>query len=129
MGPVSWVAVAVVVSAGAGFGAGWGLKPSAAREALEANRETVAELTRGNQALLKEVQRVALEEAERETKLADKLTDMPPQCVEELGGDPMSPQCAWAWCVRDGESNAQRCQEAGLQAVLVKRWEGCPDAQ
>jgi len=129
MGPVAWVAVAVVVSAGAGFGAGWGLKPSAAREALEANRETVAELNRGNQALLEEVQRVALEEAERETKLADKLTDMPPQCVEELGGDPMSPQCAWAWCVRDGESNAQRCQEAGLQAVLVKRWEGCPDAQ
>ena len=128
MGPVTWAAVAVIVAAGAGFGAGWGLKPDASVAALEASTASLEAMGKSNQELVEAVNRVALEEATRETMLADKLTATPPQCLEELGGDPMSPQCAWAWCVRDGESNAQRCQEAGLQALLVARWtKGCPD--
>jgi hypothetical protein len=132
MDPITWAAIAVVVSAAAGFGAGWGLKPDASVEALEAQTAAIATLNEGNQNLVSEVQRVAMEEAERETLLADKLTDVPPQCVEELGGDPMSAVCAWAWCVRDGESNAQRCQEQTLQAYLISEWKAqsaCPDTQ
>jgi len=126
--PVTWAAVAVIVAGAAGFGAGWGLKPDASVAALEASTASLKALGESNQELVEAVQRVALEEAQRETLLADKLTDTPPQCVPELGGDPMSPQCAWAWCVRDGESNAQRCQEAGLQTLLVERWtKGCTD--
>lgn len=122
------LAITILATLGAGFGAGWAVKPDASVAALEQNNQTIAKLSQGNRQLVAEVQRVALEEAARETLIADKLTETPPQCLTELGGDPMSPQCAWAWCVRDGESNAQRCQEAGLQALLVARWQkGCPD--
>jgi hypothetical protein len=130
MDPITWAAIAVVVSAAAGFGAGWGLKPDTSVGAIEAQTEAIAVLSDGNQKLVEEVQRVALEEAERETLISDKLTDVPPQCIEELGGDPMSAVCAWAWCVRDGESNAQRCQEQTLQAYLIAQWQAeaaCPD--
>lgn len=124
------LAITILATLGAGFGAGWAVKPDASVKALEQNNQTIEKLSQGNRQLVAEVQRVALEEAARETLIADKLTETPPQCLTELGGDPMSPQCAWAWCVRDGESNAQRCQEAGLQALLVARWQkGCTDEQ
>lgn len=132
MEPITWAAIAVVVSAVAGFGAGWGLKPDASVDAIEAQTAAIATLSEGNQNLVVEVQRVALEEAQRETHIADKLTDVPPQCIAELGGDPMSAVCAWAWCVRDGESNAQRCQEQTLQAYLITQWQAqaaCPDEE
>ena len=132
MEPISWAAIAVVVSALAGFGAGWGLKPDASVASIEAQTEAIATLNEGNKTLVAEVQRVAVEDAERETLIADKLTDVPPQCLIELGGDPMSAECAWAWCVRDGESDAQRCQEQTLQAHLIVRWEAqsaCPDEE
>lgn len=122
------LAITILATLGAGFGAGWAVKPDASVKALEQNNQTIEKLSAGNRQLVAEVQRVALEEAARDTMIADKLTETPPQCLTELGGDPMSPQCAWAWCVRDGESDAQRCQEAGLQALLVARWQkGCPD--
>jgi len=122
------LAITILATLGAGFGAGWAVKPDASVKALEQNNQTIEKLNAGNRQLVAEVQRVALEEAARESLIADKLTETPPQCLTELGGDPMSPQCAWAWCVRDGESDAQRCQEAGLQALLVARWQkGCPD--
>jgi hypothetical protein len=130
MDPITWAAIAVVVAAGAGFGAGWGLKPDSSVEAIEAQTHAIETLSQGNQNLVAEVQRVAIEEAERETLISDKLTDMPPQCVQELGGDPMSAVCAWAWCVRDGESDAQRCQEQTLQQFLVAQWQAqasCPE--
>lgn len=132
MDPITWAAIAVVVSALAGFGAGWGLKPDASVESIEAQTEAIATLSEGNKTLVAEVQRVAIEEAERETLIADKLTDTPPQCISELGGDPMSAECAWAWCVRDGESDAQRCQEQTLQAYLIAQWKAqsnCPDTE
>jgi hypothetical protein len=129
MDPVSLAAIAVCAGIIAGFGAGWGLKPDASVKALEQQTEAIGVMSAGQRELVSEVQRVAVEEAERDTMIADKLTDTPPQCVSELGGDPMSPQCAWAWCVRDGESDAQRCQDSTLQAYLVERWKVADDCR
>lgn len=122
MDPISIVAIAVIASLGVGFGAGWGLKPDASVKAIEAQTEAIEALQTGNAALISEVQQVALEEAQRETKIADKLTNVPPQCIKELGGDPMTLECAWAWCVRTGESEKQRCEQSGLTMELISRF-------
>lgn len=128
MGPVTWVTIAVVVAAGAGFGAGWGLKPDASVKAIEAQTESIRELNKGNQALVAEVQAVAQTEAEKEAAIADKLTDVPPTCIKEIGGDPMSLNCAWALCIRTGETDKQRCEPSKLTDALLEQYAPrCPE--
>ena len=127
MEPVSWgIVVLVVACLGTGFGAGWGLKPDASVKALEAQTEAIAELNAGNEALIDKVTAVALTEAEKEANIADKLTNVPPQCIPDLGGDPMSAECQWAWCVRTGETDKQRCEASKLTDLLIERY-GCKD--
>jgi hypothetical protein len=65
------------------------------------------------------VQEVAVEEAKRESVIANKLTDMPPPCIKEVGGDPMSLQCMWALCIRTGETDKQRCEPSKLTDKLL----------
>lgn len=128
MGPGTWVTIAVVVAAGAGFGAGWGLKPDASVKAIEAQTESIREMNKGNQALVAEVQAVAQTEAEKEAAIADKLTNVPPPCIKEIGGDPMSLNCAWALCIRTGETDKQRCEPSKLTDALLDQYQpSCPE--
>jgi|TARA_R100000030_G_scaffold99161_1_gene89921 hypothetical protein len=126
MEPVTWTTIAVLASLGVGFGAGWGLKPDAGVKAIEAQTEAIETLNSGNQALVDKVQEVAVEEAKRETFIADKLTDMPPPCIKEVGGDPMSLQCMWALCIRTGETDKQRCEPSKLTDKLLGAY-SCPE--
>ena len=119
MEPVTLTVIAVIASLGVGFGAGWGLKPDAGVKAIEAQTEAIEELNSGNQALVEKVQQVAITDAEREASIADKLTDLPPPCVKEVGGDPMSLQCMWALCIRTGETDKQRCEPSKLTDKLL----------
>ena len=128
MDPISWTAIAVLASLGVGFGAGWGMKPDASTKAIEAQTEAIKELNTGNQALVDKVQEVAVEEAKRETFIADKLTDMPPPCIKEVGGDPMSLQCMWALCIRTGETDKQRCEPSKLTDQLLSAY-SCSESQ
>jgi hypothetical protein len=131
MDPVSLTVVAVLASLGVGFTAGWGAKPDAGAKAIEAQTEAIEALADGNQALVEQVQATALIDAEAEAALADKLTDTPPQCIRELGGDPMSAACAWSWCIRTGETDKQRCQDTKLADYLIERFRleaACPDS-
>ena len=121
MEPITAVAIAITLALGAAFGAGWGLKPDAGAKAIEAQTAAIEELQKGNSNLVTEVQRVALEEAQSESKIADKLTNIPPQCIKDVGGDPMSIECAWAWCVRTGESDKQRCEPGKLTDEIVAK--------
>lgn len=123
MEPVTIVlSVCILVGTAAGFGAGWGLKPDSAAEALEHQTAALQSMQEGQLALVNEVQAVALQEAQRDLTIADRLTEMPPQCLPELGGDPLGLPCAWAYCVRTGETDAQRCEQGKLTDELVKRY-------
>jgi hypothetical protein len=117
--PVTLTTIAVLASLGVGFGAGWGLKPDAGVKAIEAQTEAIKELNNGNAELVTKVQEVAIEESKRESAIADKLTDMPPPCISEVGGDPMSLQCMWALCIRTGETDKQRCEPSKLTDKLL----------
>ena len=119
MEPVTLTTVAVLASFGVGFGAGWGLKPDAGVKAIEAQTEAIKELNNGNQALVDKVQEVAVEDAKRESEIAGKLTDLPPPCIKDVGGDPMSLQCMWALCIRTGETDKQRCEPSKLTDKLL----------
>ena len=119
MEPVTLTTVTVLAALGVGFGAGWGLKPDAGVKAIEAQTEAIKELNHGNEALVTKVQEVAVEDAKRESAIADKLTDMPPPCITEVGGDPMSLQCMWALCIRTGETDKQRCEPSKLTDKLL----------
>jgi len=119
MEPVTLTTVAVLAALGVGFGAGWGLKPDAGAKAIEAQTEAIKELNNGNQALVDKVQQVSIEDAKREAAIADKLTDLPPPCITDVGGDPMSLQCMWALCIRTGETDKQRCEPSKLTDKLL----------
>ena len=87
MEPVTLTVIAVVASLSVGFGAGWGLKPDAGAKAIEAQTEAIAELNSGNQELVAKVQAVAVEEAQRETAIANKLTaDRRPSTMHQRAG-------------------------------------------
>tara|TARA_Y100000114_G_C11734912_1_gene315626 strand:+ start:1078 stop:1503 length:426 start_codon:yes stop_codon:yes gene_type:complete len=118
--------IAVLAALGVGFGAGWGLKPDAGAKALEAQTDAIKELNTGNQALVDKVQAVSVEQAQRESQIADKLTDLPPPCIKEVGGDPMSLQCMWALCIRTGETDKQRCEPSKLTDKLLGSY-SCPE--
>ena len=126
MEPVTLTTITVLAALGVGFGAGWGLKPDAGVKALEAQTEAIKELNDGNEALGEKVQQVSVEEAKRESAIANKLTDLPPPCIKEVGGDPMSLQCMWALCIRTGETDKQRCEPSKLTDKLLGSY-SCPD--
>ena len=131
MDPLTWTAIAVLVSTGAGFGAGWGLKPDSAVKALQAQTAAMETLNAGNQALVEQVTAASLLESEKDLLIADKLTGIPPQCVPELNGDVNSPACMLAWCIRTGETDKQRCEPAKLMDLYIRQVQArevsCPD--
>ena len=126
MEPVTLTTITVLAALGVGFGAGWGLKPDAGVKALEAQTEAIEALNEGNQSLVEKVQEVSVEEATRESAIANKLTDLPPPCIKEVGGDPMSLQCMWALCIRTGETDKQRCEPSKLTDKLLGSY-SCPE--
>jgi len=128
MEPVTLTTITVLAALGVGFGAGWGLKPDAGVKALEAQTEAIKELNTGNQALVDKVQEVSVEEAKRETAIADKLTDLPPPCVKDVGGDPMSPTCLLSQCWQFGQSTANRPECRKIEELVLERM-ACPETQ
>jgi len=126
MEPVTLTTITVLAALGVGFGAGWGLKPDAGVKAIEAQTEAIEALNDGNQQLVDKVQQVSVEEAKRESAIADKLTALPPPCIKDVGGDPMSLQCMWALCIRTGETDKQRCEPSKLTDKLLGSY-SCPE--
>jgi len=110
------VAIAVLAALGVGFGAGWGLKPDVAVEALEAQTHAIEALQAGQASLLEAASKPVVLDAELKATLAE----VPVQCRKDLGGDPMTPSCAWATCLQFGQSSAQRPECRAVEAAMLK---------
>ena len=117
MDPITAVVltVIVVVSAGAGFGAGWGLKPDDSAKALEAQAETLKAIEKGQTALVEAAGKPVVIDAELKATLAE----IPVQCRKEMGGDPLGVQCQWATCLQFGQSSAQRPECRAVETLMV----------
>lgn len=116
----------LIIGAAAGGGG------AAAAHAIASNNSTArqAEATRDT---IREVMQPAQTDAESAANVADQLVATPAPCLPDLGGDPMSPQCMAALCMRTGESKAQRCTQLDdLLEATGRRWEAdletsCPE--
>lgn len=115
MDPVTLTVIAVVVSVGAGFGAGWGLKPDATVKVLEAQAQSIDAILDGQTEILVEASKPVVIDAEIKATLAE----IPVQCRTKMGGDPMSVQCQWASCLQYGQSAAQRPECSDIKDLLV----------
>ena len=115
MEPITWVAIAVMFAAGAGFGAGWGLKPDTSAEALAQQSVALQELAEGQAELVA----VASQPIVIDAELRSTLAEVPVQCREESGGDPMSPACQWATCLQFGQTSAQRPECSQVLELMV----------
>jgi hypothetical protein len=115
MEPITLIVIAVLVSIGAGFGAGWGLKPDASVKALQAQTEAIEALQVGQTAILAEASKPIVLDAELKATLAE----VPVQCRVDLKGDPNSVQCQWATCLQFGQSSAQRPECRQIEQLMV----------
>lgn len=115
--PVTLVVIVVLASLGAGFGAGWGLKPDASVKALEAQVGAIEALQEGQAEILAEINQPVVIDAELKATLAE----VPVQCRKDMGGDPTSVQCQWATCLQFGQSSAQRPECRAVEALMIER--------
>lgn len=122
MGPVTWTVIAVVASIGAGFGAGWGLKPDSAAEALAAQAQSIDTILDGQTEILVEASKPIVIDAE----LRSELAEVPVQCRVKAGGDPASIQCQWATCLQFGQSSANRPECSDIRDLLVESLKETP---
>ena len=117
-------AIVLLVVAGAGFGAGWAVKPGAdTEEILHAQSQSLDAVLDGQTELLTELHRPVVIDAE----LRSQLADVPVQCRTDAGGDPMSVPCQWATCLQYGQSSAQRPECREVEALMVQSLSGCED--
>ena len=102
-----------------------GLSPQRDQTArvVEQQTELIGELQDGQRALVEAAGKPIVLDAE----LRASLASTPVQCVAELGGDPMSIQCAWASCGAFSQSDAGRLECSQLTRKLVEAFDAAAD--
>ena len=80
-----------------------------------AQAEQLEALAAGQQALVEQVSKPLVLDAE----LRSTLAKTPPACVAALGGDALSPQCLLMACWQYGQSAAQRPDCDAVEALAV----------
>jgi type II secretory pathway pseudopilin PulG len=114
------VAIAIVAALGAGFGAGWGLKPDGAAKALEAQAATLEALQEGQARVLEQAGKPLVIDAE----LRSTLAEVPVQCRSDAGGSPKAVECQWATCLQYGQSSAQRPECRAVEQLMIDGLKG-----
>lgn len=117
---VTIVAIAIVAALGAGFGAGWGLKPDGAAKALEAQAATLEALQEGQARVLEQAGKPLVIDAE----LRSTLAEVPVQCRADAGGSPKAVECQWATCLQYGQSSAQRPECRAVEQLMIDGLKG-----
>lgn len=108
---------------GGGMVTGLSLQRDQTARVVERQTELIGELQDGQRALVEAAARPVVLDAE----LRASLASTPVQCVAELGGDPMSIQCAWATCGAFGQSDAGRLECSQLTRRLVEAFDAVPE--
>ena len=121
---MTWLLVgAGVLLFGGGLATGLSLGRDRTADVVERQTELIGELQDGQRALVEAAARPVVLDAE----LRASLASTPVQCVAELGGDPMSIQCAWATCGAFGQSDAGRLECSQLTRRLVEAFDAEPE--
>jgi hypothetical protein len=108
---------------GGGLATGLSLGRDRTADVVERQTELIGELQDGQRALVEAAARPVVLDAE----LRASLASTPVQCVAELGGDPMSIQCAWATCGAFSQSDAGRLECSQLTRKLVEAFDQAPE--
>ena len=108
---------------GGGLATGLSLGRDRTADVVERQTELIGELQDGQRALVEAAARPVVLDAE----LRASLASTPVQCVAELGGDPMSIQCAWATCGAFSQSDAGRLECSQLTRRLVEAFDAEPE--
>lgn len=116
---ITLASAAVIAAAGGGFAAGRLTAPDAS-DLVEAQAEQLDVLTDGMSDLVSRANQPAVLSAELEADIAAGLLQTPPMCMPSLTGDPDSPACVLAWCIRTGETDKQRCEPSKLMDLYVE---------
>jgi hypothetical protein len=120
---MTWAIVGGVLLFGGGLATGLSLGRDQTARVVERQTELIGELQDGQRALVEAAARPVVLDAE----LRASLASTPVQCVAELGGDPMSIQCAWATCGAFGQSDAGRLECSQLTRRLVEAFDEAPE--
>ena len=104
---------------GGGVGVGVAVSRSKTERILAEQTQLIGALQDGQRDLLEAAAKPVVLDAE----LRASLAATPVQCVSELGGDPMSIQCAWATCGAFSQSDAGRLECSDLTRRLVASFE------
>ena len=120
---MTWAIVGGVLLFGGGLATGLSLGRDRTADVVERQTELIGELQDGQRALVEAAARPVVLDAE----LRASLASTPVQCVAELGGDPMSIQCAWATCGAFGQRDAGRLECSQLTRRLVEAFDQAPE--
>ena len=116
---MTWLIIGGVLLFGGGIATGIGLKSDQTAKVVEQQTELIGELQDGQRRLVEAASKPIVLDAE----LRASLASTPVQCVTELGGDPMSIQCAWATCGAFSQSDAGRLECSQLTRKLVEAFD------
>ena len=120
---MTWLIIGGVLLFGGGIATGIGLKSDQTAKVVEQQTALIGELQDGQRQLVEAASKPIVLDAE----LRASLASTPVQCVTELGGDPMSIQCAWATCGAFGQSDAGRLECSQLTRRLVEAFDAEPE--
>lgn len=119
--------ILLVALFGGGVATGVAVKSNGAAKVAKEQREAIAEVAKGQKELMDAVtssQSVVIEGLNRpielDAELRATLTQIPPQCLSDLGGNPLSVQCQWAMCAVYGQSDRNRPECGPIVALLVE---------
>ena len=116
-------AIVLLVVAGAGFGAGWAVKPAPQTDdILHAHSQSLDAVLDGQTEILMEINQPVVIDA----GIRDKLSDTPPVCFD----DSKSMECILLSCWAAGQSTANRPECDDIKDEIIRRsQQSCPDSE
>lgn len=109
--------VILLLAFAGGAGVGLSIRPKDnSHKTLEAQAESLDAILDGQTEILTAAQQPVVLDAELKATLAR----VPPTCIREMGGDPLSAECLLTLCWAHGTSSAQRPSCSAVEELVVQ---------